>query len=89
MPEILTSQEVAEYLRTSPDTVKRLARAGRLPGIKLGRAWRFRKADLDDLFAEPMVDRALADEAAKRLANSSDDDYADWEDVRKGAEEPA
>ncbi|HJN16549.1 MAG TPA: helix-turn-helix domain-containing protein [Armatimonadota bacterium] len=89
MAEILTSREVAEYLRTSPDTVKRLARAGRLPGIKLGRAWRFRKADLDDLFAEPMVDRALADEAEKRVTDTGDGDYADWDDVKKDAEGPA
>jgi hypothetical protein len=32
--------------------VKRQARAGRLPASKIGRAWRFRRADLDQWLAE-------------------------------------
>lgn len=45
--EILTAQEVAEYLRIHPYTVKRLARAGKLPGFKVGGQWRFRKDEID------------------------------------------
>lgn len=45
--EILTAQEVAKYLRVHPYTVKRLARAGKLPGFKVGGQWRFDKKELE------------------------------------------
>lgn len=46
-PEVLTSEQAAEYLQLGLSTVKRLARAGAIPAAKAGRQWRFRKADLD------------------------------------------
>jgi len=52
MQDVLTVGEAAAFLRCSPDTVKRQARAGRLPASKIGRAWRFRRADLDRWLAE-------------------------------------
>jgi excisionase family DNA binding protein len=39
--DILTAEEVANYFRVHPYTVKRLARAGKLPGFKIGGQWRF------------------------------------------------
>ena len=45
--EILTLKEVAGYLKLSERTVYSYAQTGVLPGIKLGSAWRFRKADID------------------------------------------
>jgi excisionase family DNA binding protein len=51
MQEVLTLQEAADFLRCSPDTVKRKARAGELPASKIGRVWRFRRADLDEWLA--------------------------------------
>lgn len=85
--EVLTSKEVAEYLRTTPDTIKRMARAGRLPGLKLGRVWRFRRADIDELFTESVVDRELAEEAQRRLAEATDDEFVDWDDLKAEAAE--
>ena len=41
--DVLTAEEVAEYLRIHPYTVRRLARAGKLPGFKVGGQWRFDK----------------------------------------------
>jgi excisionase family DNA binding protein len=52
MQDVLTVDEAAAFLRCSADTVKRQARAGRLPASKIGRAWRFRRADLDRWLAE-------------------------------------
>ena len=52
MQDVLTLEEAASFLRCSPDTVKRRARAGELPAAKIGRAWRFRRADLDQWLAE-------------------------------------
>lgn len=47
--EVLTAQEAAEYLRVSVKTLYRLVAAGQVPGQKVGRAWRFRQTDLDEL----------------------------------------
>lgn len=38
-----TVVEVARYLRLEPETVRTLARAGRIPAVKVGRVWRFKK----------------------------------------------
>ena len=45
--ELLTCEEAAEYLRIHPRTVGRLLNEGKLPGVKVGRQWRLRRADLD------------------------------------------
>lgn len=45
-PEVLTAEEAADLLRVSVKTVLALARAGTLPGEKVGRAWRFVKVDV-------------------------------------------
>jgi excisionase family DNA binding protein len=43
----LTTAEVLEYLRVNLRTVYRLLGAGKLPAVRVGRQWRFRKADVD------------------------------------------
>jgi excisionase family DNA binding protein len=44
--DVLTAIEAADYLRVSLKTLYRLAAAGKMPGQRVGRSWRFRKADL-------------------------------------------
>jgi excisionase family DNA binding protein len=44
--DVLTTEEAADLLRVSTKTVLALARVGTLPGEKVGRAWRFLRADL-------------------------------------------
>lgn len=36
-----TVTDVARYLRIQPATVRALTRRGKLPAIKIGKAWRF------------------------------------------------
>ncbi|MBM3475538.1 MAG: helix-turn-helix domain-containing protein [Armatimonadetes bacterium] len=86
MPEILTTEQAAIYLQLSPDAVKRLARLGRLPGAKVGRGWRFRKVDLDGMFVEAAVDRVLAEEAERRAAEATEEDFVSWEEVKAKSE---
>lgn len=45
--DVLTVEEVAEYLRIHPYTARRLARAGKLPGFKVGGQWRFKKYEIE------------------------------------------
>jgi excisionase family DNA binding protein len=44
----LTTDEVLERLQVTPRTIYRLIRCGDLPAVRIGRQWRFRRADLDD-----------------------------------------
>lgn len=44
---VLTAEEIAEFLRVHPYTVKRLAREGKLPGFKVGGQWRFDALEID------------------------------------------
>lgn len=43
----LTTEEVLEYLQVNLRTVYRLIKAGRIPAVRVGRQWRFRKSDID------------------------------------------
>jgi excisionase family DNA binding protein len=45
-PEILTPQEAAEVLHVPLLTVQRQAKAGRLPGHRIGKEWRFSRTVL-------------------------------------------
>lgn len=47
-------KEVAAYLKINQATAYHWAQAGRLPGIKMGRIWRFRKDDIDAWLDENM-----------------------------------
>lgn len=49
---LLTSKQVADYLRIDRQTVCNLARDGKLPGFKLGRQWRFKKELLESFIEE-------------------------------------
>jgi excisionase family DNA binding protein len=44
--EVLTTDEAAALLKVSTKTLLKEARAGLLPGQKVGRSWRFVRRDL-------------------------------------------
>ncbi|HWW85618.1 MAG TPA: response regulator [Vicinamibacterales bacterium] len=43
----LTTEEVLEYLQVNLRTVYRLIKAGKIPAVRVGRQWRFRRHDID------------------------------------------
>jgi excisionase family DNA binding protein len=45
--EILTIEDVAAYLRLTPQTIYRWAQEKRIPAVKLGKEWRFRRSIID------------------------------------------
>jgi excisionase family DNA binding protein len=45
---IMTVHDVAEYLRLSEAKVYKLANEGRVPALRMGRSWRFKKEILDE-----------------------------------------
>ena len=53
MPEdILTIREVADYLKVTERTLYRLVQEGKLPAVKVGNSWRFRREDLERWISE-------------------------------------
>jgi excisionase family DNA binding protein len=43
----LTTADALAYLRTAPRTLYRYLATGKIPALRIGHQWRFRKADLD------------------------------------------
>ncbi len=43
----LTTEEVLDYLQVNLRTIYRLIKAGKIPAVRVGRQWRFRKQDID------------------------------------------
>ena len=64
----LTTDEVLAYLQVNLRTVYRLIKAGKLPAVRVGRQWRFRKGDLD---AWLETQRARTARSAQALSSSS------------------
>lgn len=48
MPDVLTLEETADYLRLSPETVEMVATSGQIPGRKIADSWRFLREAIDD-----------------------------------------
>lgn len=53
--EILTTKELAEYLRLNERTVLKLTAQGEIPGARLGNQWRFRKNVIDTWLDDQML----------------------------------
>ncbi len=49
--EILDVNAAAKYLNITRATLYKLAKEGKIPGLKIGGQWRFSKDRLDELFA--------------------------------------
>ena len=51
--EIMTIEQLAEYLQLSETTTYKLVQNGTIPAFKLGRHWRVRKKGLEELLERP------------------------------------
>lgn len=52
MAHIMTVEETAHFLRIHPETLREKARQGKIPALKVGRAWRFQRERLEQWLAE-------------------------------------
>ena len=52
MPEIMTTKEMAKYLRLHEITISKFAAKGEIPAIRIGRVWRFDKEAIDRWISE-------------------------------------
>lgn len=55
--DIMTLEEVAEYLRLKPQTIYTWAQEKKIPAAKIGKEWRFRRSVIDKWFDRHMDDK--------------------------------
>ena len=51
--DVMTTEEVSQYLRIDEQTVRDLLRARKLPGRKVGRSWRVLRSELEAWLRQP------------------------------------
>lgn len=53
--EVMTVHDLATYLKMSDARIYRMARAGKLPVIRIGKTWRFKKDMVDNWLTQLTV----------------------------------
>jgi excisionase family DNA binding protein len=74
MQEILTTKEVASYLKVSEATLYKLIKSGELPAFRIATEWRFTKEALEAWIStktEVSVSEQIIDECEKRTAKKA------------------
>ena len=51
MAQIMTTKELAEYLRLHAITICKLSKEAKIPSVKIGSRWRFDKEVIDEWIA--------------------------------------
>jgi excisionase family DNA binding protein len=67
MAQIMTTKELAKYLKLHEITICKYAAQGKIPAIRIGRVWRFDKDAIDRWITEGTcpADRAGSKETGK------------------------
>ena len=58
--DVMTIDELAEYLQVSKSSLYKLAQDGRVPGQKVGKHWRFHKEAVDEWLRNRTTDEEQA-----------------------------
>ena len=66
--EIMTLEEVAEYLRLKPQTIYTWVQKKKIPAAKLGKKWRFKRSLIDAWYLQHIDEKFqnLVDEVQKK-----------------------
>jgi excisionase family DNA binding protein len=51
MAQIMTTKEIAKYLKLHQITICKLCNEGKIPSVRVGRVWRFDKDVIDEWIA--------------------------------------
>jgi excisionase family DNA binding protein len=51
LAQIMTTKEMAKYLKLHQITICKLSKEGKIPAIQIGRVWRFDKEAIDEWIA--------------------------------------
>jgi excisionase family DNA binding protein len=52
LAQIMTTKELAEYLRLHAITICKLSKEGKIPSVRIGSRWRFDKEVIDEWIAK-------------------------------------
>lgn len=74
LPDVLTLEETASYLRMPTETIERVATRGQLPGRRIEDSWRFLREAIDEWLRSSDSRTVLLQQAG---ALSDDDMVAD------------
>lgn len=74
LPDVLTIEEVAEYLRLPQEAVIRQTLRGNIPGRKIEDNWRFLKVAIDEWLCSPSGRSILIQQAGVFADDDSLDD---------------
>ena len=66
MAQIMTTKEMAEYLKLHEITICKYAGEGRIPAIRIGRVWRFDKDVIDDWIARGQSTPEVVKDTSKK-----------------------
>jgi excisionase family DNA binding protein len=67
LAQIMTTKEMAEYLKLHEITICKYAGEGRIPAIRIGRVWRFDKDVIDEWIAKGQSTPEVAQDTSKKL----------------------
>ena len=68
--DILTVEELHDYLKIPKPTLYHLAKSGRIPAAKVGKHWRFRRADIDQWLKAQQWNRPLQRRARAKVVHA-------------------
>jgi excisionase family DNA binding protein len=68
--EVLTAEDLARYLGFNRNWIYRQAEAGELPGVKLGKSWRFKRSVIDRWLEERILSKPKAGVEARVKAKA-------------------
>lgn len=69
---ILTTKDVADYLKVNERTIYRLAASGVLPGFRVGNSWRFKQSELEQYITAHHNHTGLSEVTKSPNSNSND-----------------
>ena len=75
--EVLSVEEAAQLLKVPPATIRREARAGRLPGRHVGKQWRFARSALIDWLRGEIEGPGEPPDRYGRVSDGEPDDPGD------------
>lgn len=68
--DVMTIEELAVYLKLSKSSLYQFARAGKVPGVKIGEQWRFQKSAIDEWMRSRTVARTSPSRAGGRIGKN-------------------
>ncbi len=82
--EIMTPEQVADYLQIRKDTVYRYIRDGKLPAVRLGRSYRVQRENLDRFLLANTTKADVREALFQRvLGIAHSNDGVPYEDVER------